>query len=102
MKSSCTRSSDLFEDDLLFPLDVVLTESGPTDDVRQHVDGERQVLIEHFDVVAGVLLGGERVHLPADRIDRLSDILGTPRRRALEEHVLHKMRDAALRLRLVT
>ena len=86
---------DLFEDDLLFALDVVGTEPRVHDDVRQDVDGKRQVLVEDLDVVAGVFLGGEGVHLAADRIDRLGDVLGRPRRRALEEHVLHKVRDAA-------
>jgi len=34
-------------------------------DVRQELRGERQVLVEHLDVEAGVLLRGEGVHLPA-------------------------------------
>ena len=37
---------------------------------------QRQVLVEHLDVVAGVFLGRERVELAADRIDRLGDVLG--------------------------
>ena len=56
---------------------------------------ERQVLVEHLDVVAGVFLGGEGVELAADRVDRLGDVFGRPRRRALEEHVLDEMGDAA-------
>ena len=64
----------------------------------EHVDRERQVLVEHLDVVARVFLGGERVHLAADRVDGLRDVLGAARRRALEEHVLDEMRDAALLL----
>ena len=50
------------------------------DDVGQDVDRERQVLVEHLDVVAGVFLRGERVELAADRIDRLGDVFGGPRR----------------------
>ena len=37
---------------------------------------QRQVLVEHLDVVAGVFLRGERVELAADRVDRLGDVLG--------------------------
>ena len=64
-------------------------------DVGQDVHRQRQMLVEHLDVVAGVFLRGERVELAADRIDRLRDVLGRPRRRALEQHVLDKMGDAA-------
>jgi hypothetical protein len=60
------------------------------------------VLVEHLDVVARVLLGREGVHLAADGVDSLGDILGTSARGAFEEHVLDEMRDAALLLRLVS
>jgi hypothetical protein len=92
---------DLFEDDLLFPIDVFLAEARPHDDVREDLDGERQMLVEHLDVVARVFLRRERVHLPADRIDRLRDVLGGARVGPLEQHVLDEVRDAALLLRLV-
>ena len=45
-------------------------------DVGQQIDGERQMLVEHLDVVAGVFLRRERVELAADRVDRLRDVLG--------------------------
>ena len=43
---------DLFEDDLLLPLDVVRVERRVQHDVREQIDRERQVLVEHLDVVA--------------------------------------------------
>ena len=92
---------DFFEDDFLLALDVDVVERGAQDDVGQDVDGDRQVLVEHLHVVARVFLGGERVELAANRIDRLRDVFGRARGRALEQHVLDEVRDAALFVRLV-
>ena len=75
--------------------------AGPQHHVAQQIGRERQMLVEHLDVVAGVFLGRERVELPANRVDLLGDLLRGPIRRALEEHVLDEMRDAALGVALV-
>ena len=92
---------DLFEDHFLFAVDVDLVERRTQDDVGKDVDGERQVLIEHLDVVARVFLGRERVELAADGIDGLRNIFGRSCGRALEQHVLDKMSDAAVFVALV-
>ena len=86
---------DLFDDDLLLALDVDRRKRGIEHDIRQDVDGQRQMLVEHLDVVARVFLGREGVELTADRVDRLGDVLRAARPGALEEHVLHEVRDAA-------
>ena len=75
--------------------------AGTHHDVGEQVDGERQVLVEHLDVVAGVFLRGERVELAADRVDRLRDVFGGAGVGALEEHVLDEVGDAAARVGLV-
>src|ERR1051325_3578560 len=59
------------------------------------------MLVEHLDVIAGVLLRREGVHLTANRIDGLRDVLGAARVGALEEHVLDEVRNTALLLRFV-
>ena len=92
---------DLFDHDLLLALDIVGCERRVPYDVGEDVDGEREVFVEDFDVVARVFLGGEGVELAADRVDRLRDVFRRPRCRALEEHVLDEMRDAAALRRLV-
>jgi hypothetical protein len=84
------------------PLDIFCAEGRPHDDIGQDVDRERKMLVEDFDVVARVFLGGKRVHLAANGIDCLSDVFGAARRGALEQHVLDKMGDAALFERFVT
>jgi len=61
---------DLFDDRPSFALDVFELNAGFPNDVREDVHGERQVLVEDFDVVAGVLFRGERV-----RADRQSNRL---------------------------
>lgn len=63
------RHRDLFEDDTALGVDVVLEDQRSGEHVADHVDGERQVGVEHARVVAGVLLRRERVHLTADRVD---------------------------------
>ena len=67
---------DLFEDDLLLALDVVGREHRVRHEVGEDVGGQRQVLVEHLDVVAGVFLRRERVELPANRIHLLRDVFG--------------------------
>ena len=86
---------DLFEDHLLLALDVLGTERRVHHDIRQDVDGQRQVLVENLDVIAGVFLRGEGIELPANGIDRLRDVLRRPRRGTFEQHVLDEMGNAA-------
>ena len=92
---------DLFEDHLLLALDLVRRKCRTKHDVGEQVDREREVLVEHLDVVAGVFLRGECVELPADGIDCLRDVLSRAGRGALEEHVLDEVGNPAARLDLV-
>ena len=60
------------------------------DDLRSH----RRVLAEHVGVVAGVLLGGQGVGLPAHRVEGLGDVQGGAGAGALEQQVLQEVRGA--------
>ena len=92
---------DLFEDDLPLRLDVV----GPERRAPQHVgeDLERGLELRVGDahVEHGLFVGGERVHLAADRLDRLRDLAGAARGGALEQQVLEEVTRAPLRALLV-
>ena len=70
---------DLFEDHLLLALDVLRVKRRVEHEVRQHVERRRQVLVEHLDVVARVLLRGEGVQVPAEAVHLLRDVLGAAR-----------------------
>ena len=86
---------DLFEDDLFLALDVLAVKRRVEHDIRENVEGARQVFVEHLDVVAGALLGRERIQHSAHRIDGLRDVLGRARCGPFEQHVLDEMRDAS-------
>ena len=87
---------DLFQDDALFLLDILVAEQRVQHQVGQHVESLRQVLVQHLGVETDQFLGGEGVQIAADRIHRARDILGGPAGGALEQHVLDEVRDAVL------
>lgn len=84
----------LFQDDAAFGLDVVRADQRAGEHVADHVDGQRQVGVEHPRVVAGVLLRGEGVHLAADRVQGGRDVQRAAPLGALEEQVLQVVRGA--------
>ena len=92
---------DLVQDHRPLGVHVVAGDQGIADHVRQHVDHQRTVAVQHPGVEAGVLLGRVRVELPADRLDRGRDLLGGPRRGSLEQHVFEEVRGAVQRRRLL-
>ena len=92
---------DLVEDHVALGLDVLGGEQRAGDHVAEHVDGQRQVLVEDPRVEAGVLLGGEGVELAADRVEGDRDVQRRALRGALEQQVLEEVRAAVQRGRLV-
>ena len=75
--SSCIAISSRITSRSASTSSAVISRGG--DHVAEHVDGQRQVLVEDPRVEAGVLLGGEGVELTADRVERDRDV----QRRAL-------------------
>ena len=85
---------DFFEDHLLFLGDVRVVKSRAQHQVGKDIEGDRQVLVEHFRVEAGHFLGRKRVEHPAHRVHRLRDFFRRAPLGALEDHVLDEVRDA--------
>ena len=88
---------DLFEHHVALGVHVLRRDQRAGHHVGQDVHGQRQVHVEHPRVIAGVLLGGERVHLAADRVHLRGDVQrGTPLG-ALEQQVLQVVGRARVR-----
>src|SRR5258708_6653412 len=85
-----------FEDKLAFLLHVFGIEFRAEHEVGDHVKGDGQVLVQNFGVEADLLLGSEGVEHAADRIHFAGDGFGGAALRALENHVLHEVREAVL------
>ena len=87
----------LFDDHALLALELLRIELRVAQHVDEHVERHVALLARAADVVARVLLGGERVELAADLVDLHRQVARsrTPLR-SLEEHVLREMRDAAV------
>jgi hypothetical protein len=92
---------DFLEHHGFLALELVGVEEGMEQDVSEQIDGQREMLVEHLDVEARVLLGGEGVHLPTHRVHGARDVLGGARGRALEDEMLDEMGHPAPALRLV-
>ena len=87
---------DLFEDHLTLGFDLVGSKRRVPHDVGEDVEPDVEVVVEHTDVERRVLLGGEGVHVAADRVDVLRDLLRRAHRRSLEQQVLEEVRCALL------
>ena len=92
---------DLLEDDVAFQLDIVGGAATVEHHIGDQVDRQLQIAVEHVRVVAGVLLGGERVQLPTDGVHRLRDIHGRAGRGRLEQQMLEEVRGPGHRGTLV-
>ena len=85
---------DFFENHASFFRNVAGVEHRMQHEIAQNIHGQRKMLVQNFNVEANAFLGGESVHVAANRINLPGDIFRRPRFRALEHHVLDKVRDA--------
>ena len=70
------RLADLLQDHAALALQFLRLEGGVGQDVADDVGGERGVLLQHLDVVGGLLARGVGVDVAADRLDLLGDLRG--------------------------
>ena len=92
----------LLDDDALLALDLLGVEPRVAQHVDEHVERDVARTRGALDVVARVLLAGERVELAADPVDLRRDVARRrPALGSLEEHVLGEVGDAADLRRLV-
>ena len=91
----------LFQDDALLLLDVLVMEQRMQHQVRKDVEDQRQVLVQHLGVEADHLLGREGVQVASDGVHRAGDVLRRAAGGPLEYHVLDEVRDAVLFGRLL-
>ena len=92
---------DLRQDHVPLRLEVARSDRRMLEHVRHVVYGHLQVAIEDPGVIARVFLGGERVDVTADAVERLRDVQRAPRRRPLEQQMLQEVAVAADRRPLV-
>ena len=92
---------DLFEDDAPFRLDVVDAERRVPQHVGEHVERGLELHVGNAHVEHRLFVRRERVHLAADRLDRLRDLAGAALLGALEQQVLEEVTRAPLRALLV-
>ena len=85
---------DLLEHDLA--LGVHVLERRTPDHVGHHVEGGRQVLVEHARVDRGALLVGAGVELGAHAVEELVDLGGRVAIGAAEQQVLEEVREPGL------
>ena len=87
---------DLLDHDVLLLLDLARRQRRLGDEVDDGLKSAPEVLVQAAGVEARVLLRRERVEVAADGLHPLVDEVPTAPPRALEHHVLDKVRDAAL------
>ena len=95
------RLPDLLQDHAALQLDLGFLKGRTGENVADYVERQRSVFGQHAGVIGRRLAGRVGVQVAADILDLFRDGEGRPARRALERHMLEKMGDAVLGLRLI-
>ena len=73
--------ADLLDDDVLLARQFHAVERGLGQNVGQHVERERHVVLEHARIIGGAFRAGRGVEIAADGLDLLGDLASAERRR---------------------
>src|SRR5258706_7274145 len=87
---------DFFEDHLAFLVDVIGIETGAQAKIGNNIERDGEVIVENLGVETNLFFGRERIEHAADGIHFAGDGFGGAPLGALENHVLHEMREAVL------
>ena len=90
------RHGELFEDHFALGEEGVLVQQRGGDHISEDADGHGEIGGAHASVVAGVLLRGGGIGLPADLIERGGDLQGGAARRSLEQEVFEDVGGAGV------
>ncbi len=93
--------TDLLQHDGALAAQLFLVEGGVQKNVRDQIEREIDILLQHLRVVDRAFAPGVGVEVAADRLDLLRDVGGAAGRRPLEGHMLQQMRDPVHLRRLV-
>ena len=93
--------ADFLQDDVLLAGEIVRIERRLGQNIRQHVERERHVRLQHARIIGRCLDAGRRIEIAADGFDLLGDIARGAPLGALERHVFEKVRNAVFFRRLV-
>src|SRR4029077_5456837 len=92
---------NLLKNDRSFPLNLLAVKNRMEKNVGQEIHRQRQILVQHFGVITGVLLRRKRVEHSSYRIHLLRDLGCGPSLRALEKQMLNKVGNPVLLGRFV-
>ena len=88
--------ADFLHDDVLLAPQFLRIEVRLRQNVRQHVERQRHVGLEHAGIVGGRFRAGRGVEFAADRLKFLGDLARTAPLGALERHVFEQVGNAVL------
>ncbi len=93
---SVFRLRDFLENHGALALDLFGVETGMQENIAQQIDGQGQILVQHFGVVAGVLFGGKGVDNAAHGVHLFGDLRRAATLGALEKQMLDEVGDTIL------
>src|SRR5262245_51289813 len=93
---------DLFQNDTPLLFHVLRVKFRIDQQIRQNIEGDRQVLVQYFRTVTNCFLRRESIQMSADGVNLTSDFLGRPMSGSFEKQMLDKMGDSIQLLGLTT
>ena len=94
IRRSFVDFANFLDDHLFFTRDIARRERGIHKNVRNNVDCQFEMFIEHHGMITRLLARGKRVERAAERFHRSGDLTRGALSRPLEQHVFDHVRGA--------